>query len=69
MQATHEILEICQTVNELVLSHDDEDFSWEDAIAQLNLPSETAIIVLAILSVADRTSSVTLSEQVRTLLC
>ena len=59
-----EIKSVCNRVSALVRERDDEEFMWEDAIAELGIPGDKGTVVLALLFTAEGSFSRNVHERV-----
>jgi len=65
---TKEIIETCNRVDALVRERDEDEFMWEDAIAEINIKPEMGVVVLALLFTARGDYCSSLSQEVESLL-
>jgi hypothetical protein len=62
---TTEIINACKRVDALVKERNDEEFMWEDAIAELGIQNDVAVVVLALLYTAEGSFSPNVHERVQ----
>lgn len=63
-----EIKETCNRVDALVRERGDDEYMWEDAIAELGVPEDVGTVALALLHVAEGSQSRNVGERVKSLL-